>query len=49
MSYTAYLKFYKLADSKQTREDWLFNEWQHGRVYQYNGEFFSTTTTEKIN
>ena len=48
MTYTTYLKFYGLEKNKQTRENWLFNEWLHGRVYQYNGKFFSTTTGEEI-
>lgn len=48
MTYKQYIKFYGLSDSKQTREDWIYNEWNHGRVYQYNGEFYSTTTGKKV-
>ena len=48
MDYTTYLKFYGIKENKQSHEDWLASEWNHGRVYKYKGEYFSTTTGEKI-
>lgn len=48
MTYTAYLRFYALTDNKSTREDWLYNEWIHGRVYQYEGKFYSVKTGEEV-
>lgn len=48
MTYNQYIKFYGLERSKETREDWLYNEWNHGRVYRYNGEFYSVATGKKV-
>lgn len=48
MKYAEYLKFYGLADTEENREDWLYNEWHHGRAYMYEGEFYSTYTGKKI-
>lgn len=49
MKYADYLKFYGLADTEESHEDWLYNEWHHGRAYMYEGEFFSTSTGDKLN
>ena len=48
MSYEAYLDFYGLENSEETRQDWLYNEWHHGRAYKFEGEFYSTETGEKL-
>jgi hypothetical protein len=48
MKYADYLKFYGLADTEESHEDWLHNEWHHGRAYMYEGQFYSTTTGEKL-
>lgn len=48
MTYPEYIKFYGLEETEATREDWIHNEWNHGRVYQHKGEFFSTTTGKKV-
>jgi hypothetical protein len=49
MSYNFYLKFYGLTENEHTREDWLYHEWSHGRVYMCAGKFFSVTTGKEIN
>lgn len=48
MTYASYLKFYGLTESEATREDWLYNEWNHGRVYMYEGKFFSTANGKEV-
>lgn len=48
MTYAAYLKFFNLKDTAENHESWLYSEWRKGRLYKYNGEFFSTTTGEKV-
>ena len=48
MNYDEYLAFYRLPRSKATHNDWLYNEWHHGRAYQHEGEFYSVGTGEKL-
>ena len=48
MTYAAYIKFFNLKDTAENYESWLASEWRKGRLYKYNGEFFSTTTGEKV-
>lgn len=48
MTYAEYLNFYHLENTEDNRENWLYNDWHHGRAYLYNGTFYSTSTGEKI-
>ena len=48
MKYADYLSFYNLEDTEENHENWLYNEWHHGRAYKYENKFFSTTTGEEI-
>lgn len=48
MTYAAYLKFYGLENTAENRENWLYNEWHHDRVYMYQGKFFSTMTGKEV-
>ena len=48
MKYKAFLKLYDLKDTPQSREDWLASEWGKGRLYMYEGEYYSTATGEKV-
>ena len=48
MKYNSYLKFYGLENTEENRENWLYNEWHHGRAYMYDGKFYSTETGEEI-
>ena len=48
MTYFEYIKFYNIPKNQQTREDWLYSEWHHGRVYMYEGNFYSTATGERV-
>lgn len=48
MNYNEYLAFYRVPRSKATHNDWLYHEWYHGRAYQYEGEFYSVVTGEKL-
>lgn len=48
MMYADYLKFYCLADTKESREDWLASEWSKGRLYMQDGEYYDTETGEKV-
>lgn len=48
MTYQEYLKFYGLQESKETHDDWLYNEWHLGRAYQFEGEFYRMGTNEKL-
>lgn len=48
MTYKEYIKFYNLEKTNDTYLDWLCNEWHHGRVYQFEGEFYSVLTGEKV-
>ena len=49
MTYKTYLEFYGLTDNAENHESWLYNEWHHGRLYMYNGEFYNTYTNKKVN
>ena len=48
MNYNEHLAFYQVPRSKKTHDDWLYNEWYHGRAYQDEGEFYCVVTGEKI-
>lgn len=48
MTYKAYLVFYNLEANAETREDWLYNEWHHGRIYMQDGKFYSTETGKEV-
>ena len=48
MKYESYLKFYGLEDTEESREDWLHNEWSHGRVYRSSGKFYSVETGKEV-
>ena len=48
MTYNTYLKFYGLKDTAENRENWLYSEWRHGRVYKYEDKFFSVETGKEI-
>lgn len=48
MTYAAYLKLFNVKDTAENYDSWLASEWRKGRLYKYNGEFFSTTTGEKV-
>lgn len=48
MNYNEYLAFYGLPCSMATHNDWLYNEWYHGRAYQHEGEFYSIVTGENL-
>ena len=49
MKYTAYLKLYGLADTAGNHDNWLASEWSKGRLYMYEGEYYSTETGKKVN
>ena len=48
MTYTEYIKFYGLDETKETYINWLYNEWHHGRAYHFEGEFYRMGTGEKL-
>ena len=48
MSYNAYLKYYNLKDTEENRENWLYNEWSHGRTYMHEGKFYSVETGKEV-
>lgn len=48
MTYDEFLAFYKLSHTEETHIDWLYNEWYHGRAYQYKGEFYHIATGKKL-
>ena len=48
MNYELYLMLYDLADTKDSREDWLHKEWSRGNLYKEGGKFFSVETGEEV-
>ena len=48
MDYEQYLMFYDLADTKDSREDWLHKEWSRGNLYKEGGKFDSVETGEEV-
>lgn len=49
MTYATYLRFYGLKNTAENRENWLANEHIHGRVYLYNGRYYSVETGAEMN
>ena len=48
MNYELYLMMYDLADTKESREDWLHTEWIRGNLYKECGKFYSVETGEEV-
>ncbi len=49
MTYTAYLRFYGIKDTKENREGWLYSLWSKGIVYMENGKFYYVETGKEVN
>lgn len=48
MTYSEYLRLYRLSDSANSRENWLYSEWSKGNLILYDGHFYSVETGEEV-
>lgn len=48
MNYPEYLQFYDLPETPESHDDWLYNEWRHGRAHLYDGVFYRMGTGENL-